>query len=140
METTVGTGGGRLRGRSSHGAGKLGDVRSAAAKLTLVRGAHTVIYVVMASASFVALYAGVTGRTGTWLWAALALVGIETVIFVGNGFACPFTAVAAAASAGAPVSDTFFPERITRHTLRFFGPLIAIAIALLISRWAGLLT
>ena len=38
-----------------------------AQRLTLVRAAHTVIYVVMAGASLVVLAAGITGATGPWL-------------------------------------------------------------------------
>lgn len=92
----------------------------------------------MAFAVFVILYAAITGASGGWLWVALALVGVETVVFVGNGMACPFTALAiryGADKAGA--WDTFFPERCTRHTLTVFGPLIAVGVIGLILRWIG---
>ncbi len=39
--------------------------------------------------------------------------------------------------AGSGISDTFFPERITRHTLRVFGPLIVLAFILLALRGLG---
>jgi hypothetical protein len=107
-------------------------------RLALVRGVHTVIYVVMASSVFAVFYAGVVGARGPWLWAALGLVAIETVVFVGSGMKCPMT-VMATKSGAKPGADTFFPERITRHTLAFFGPLIVISIALLAARWFGIL-
>ena len=50
---------------------------------------------------------------------------------------CPLTAVAAkygATTAG--VADTYVPERLTRHTLTFFGPLILLAYLGLAARWA----
>lgn len=104
--------------------------------LVLVRAAHTVIYVVMASAVFVVLYAAATGAQGWWLWTTLGLVVLESVVFVGNGMACPFTAWAVRYGADkAGAWDTFFPERCTRHTLTVFGPLIAIGAAGLIIRW-----
>ena len=105
-------------------------------RLVLVRVVHTVIYVVMASSVFAVLYAGVSGARGAWLWVSLALVGIEVVIFVGSGMKCPLTAVAAkyGASTG---DDTLFPQSVTRFTLAFFGPLIVIAVALLVARWSG---
>lgn len=112
---------------------------SDAQRLFRVRALHTAIYVVMAGAVFVVLYGGITGRHGAWLWTALALSGVESVIFIGSGMKCPLTAVAArygAAESGG--SDTFFPERITRHTPRFFGPLLVLGIGLVIARWAGL--
>ena len=49
-----------------------------AQRLTLVRALHTVIYVVMAGASLVVLYAGITGAHGPWLWVAAALVAAES--------------------------------------------------------------
>ena len=106
--------------------------------LALVRGVHTAIYIVMAASVFVVLYAGVTGAHGPWLWLALGLVAIETVIFVGGGMKCPMTALAAryGASGGA---DTFLPAKLTQNTLKFFGPLIVIALLLLAARWWGVL-
>lgn len=108
--------------------------------LALVRGVHTLIYVVMAASAFIVLYAGVVGAQGPWLWAPLGLLGIEIVIFVGGRMKCPLSAVAVRYGAGAgPLFDTFLPERVTRHTLRVFGPLIALGLALLVARWAGAL-
>jgi hypothetical protein len=109
-----------------------------AQRLVLVRAVHTAIYVVMAGSVFALLYAGLFGARGAWLWGALALAGVETVIFVGSGMKCPMTAMAEkyGAKAGA---DTFMPERITRHTLRFFGPLLVISLLLLAARWSGIL-
>jgi len=105
-----------------------------------IRAVHTAIYFVMASASLAALYAGVTGARGPWLWLAVGLVAVETVVFTANGLRCPLTALAArygATSLG--VSDTFLPERMTRYTFHVFAPLILVAIVLLIARawWLG---
>lgn len=109
---------------------------TAAKKLAVVRAVHTAIYVVMASACFALLYAGITGARGPWLWVALALVGVECVVFIGSGMKCPLTAVAVKYGATPEAGfDTFFPERCTRHTLRVFGPMIVIALGLLAARW-----
>ena len=107
-------------------------------RLGLVRGLHTVIYVVMAGSVFVLLYAGISGARGPWLWWALGLISVEIVVFVGNGMKCPMTAmVTRLGKAGSGISDTFFSERITRHTLRVFGPLIVLAFILLALRGLG---
>jgi hypothetical protein len=58
-------------------------------KLALVRALHTAIYLVMAAATCIVLYAGITGYRGVWLNGALVLVTIEGVVFVGNGRKCP---------------------------------------------------
>lgn len=50
----------------------------------MARAVHTVIYVVMATSTFVVLYAGITGAMGAWLWLAAALVGVESAVFPGE--------------------------------------------------------
>lgn len=108
--------------------------------LTLVRWVHTSIYLVMAASTFVLLYAGITGATGPWLWLALALLAIETVVFVGNGMKCPLTAMAVRYGAtSGRVFDTFLPERATRYTFRFFGTVMVVGLLLLASRWVGVI-
>lgn len=105
--------------------------------LALVRGVHTAIYLVMASAVFVVLFAGVTGAQGTWLWVAIALVAIESVVFIANGLRCPLTALVSRYGARrVHVADTYLPEQFTRLTLRIFGPLIAGGLILLAIRFA----
>jgi hypothetical protein len=107
-------------------------------RLAVVRAAHTAIYVVMACSVLAVDYAAISGRRGPWLWAALALVGVEVVVFAGAGMKCPLTALVVKYG-GTPgeISDTYFPERFTRYTLRIFGPLIAVGMLLLAVRWAG---
>ncbi|MDQ0462694.1 hypothetical protein QO010_000442 [Caulobacter ginsengisoli] len=108
-----------------------------AQRLILVRALHTAIYLVMASSVFIVLLAGITGVHGPWLWIAGALVGVECVVFIASGLKCPLTAVAARYGAG--VSDTFLPERFTRHTFRIFTPLIVLGVLLVAARalWLG---
>jgi hypothetical protein len=108
--------------------------------LQLVRALHTAIYVVMASACLLVAYAGVSGRDGPWLWPALALAGLEAAVFLAGGLKCPLTAVVARLGGeGGRVSDTFFPERLTRHTLAVFGPVLLVGLGLLAARRLGLL-
>jgi hypothetical protein len=108
--------------------------------LQLIRTVHTAIYVVMATSTLLLVYAGVTGATGLWLWWALALLAIESAVFVGFGFNCPLTGLAVEYGAKTGhVFDTFLPERATRYTFRFFGALMALGLALLGLRWLGLL-
>jgi hypothetical protein len=111
-----------------------------AQRLTLVRAVHTAIYIVMAASTFVLVYAGLTGWQGRLLWVALGLLAIESVVFLGYGMKCPLTALAVRYGAEKGYAfDTFLPERATRYTFRFFGSLMAIGLALLALRWAGVL-
>lgn len=110
-----------------------------AQRLAAIRAVHTAIYLVNAAAILLIDYAGVTGRAGPWLTVALVLAAIEVVVFVGSGMKCPLTALAVryGAEHGA-IFDTFLPERLTRNTLRIFGPLLAVGLALLGARQLGL--
>jgi len=116
------------------------DATGNACPLALVRGVHTAVYLVMVAAIGVLLYAGATGLAGPLLWVSLGLLGMETVVFVGNGFSCPLTQLAVRFGAEKGYAfDTFLPERATRYTFRFFGTLMVLGLALLVLRWAGVL-
>jgi hypothetical protein len=108
--------------------------------LTLVRTIHTVIYIVMATATFVLLYAGITGAQGIWLWVALVLLTIESVVFLSNGMRCPLTDLATKYGATSGyVFDTFLPEQYARYTFRFFGSVMVVSLLLLMLRWLGVI-
>jgi len=78
------------------------------------------------------------GRGGWWLRAALALLGVEAVVFVGNGMHCPLTALAVRYGATkGHAFDTFLPERVTRYTFQFFTSVMVAGLVLLALRWAG---
>jgi hypothetical protein len=111
---------------------------SDAQRLAVVRGVHTTIYLVMVAAIFVLLFAALTAYSGFWLWASLGLLVVESVVFAGNGFRCPLTAIAVHHGAEKGYAfDTFLPESVTRHTFRFFGSLMAVGLLLLVLRWTG---
>ena len=111
-----------------------------AQRLTVVRSIHTAIYIAMAGSTFVLLYAGITGAGGVWLWAAITLLAIEVVVFVGNGMKCPLTALAVRYGAQTGhVFDTFLPERWTRYTFRFFGSIMVLGLLLVVLRWLGVI-
>lgn len=109
-------------------------------RLALIRGVHTAIYLVMAVSTFVLVYAGITGAQGTWLWVALALLSVESIVYLGNGMRCPLTALAVRYGAETGyVFDTFLPERATRYTFNFFGTVMVVGLGLLLLRWVGIL-
>lgn len=112
---------------------------SPARRLALVRGVHTAIYGVITVCVLVVLFAGATGIRGEWLWVALGLMSLEIVVFAGNGMKCPLTTLAAKYGARhGDRFDTYLPERITRHTVRIFAPLILLGLVLLAIRgWLG---
>jgi len=112
-----------------------------ALNLSLIRAVHTTIYLVMVAAIAVIWHAALTGRFGLALWIALALLAVESAVFLGNGRRCPLTALAVRYGAEKGYAfDTFLPERATRYTFRVFGTLLVLGLILLALRWTGLLT
>jgi hypothetical protein len=104
-------------------------------RLAAVRLVHTAIYLVMAGSTLLLVYAGISGATGPWLWGVLVLLAIESIVFAGNGFKCPLTALAVRYGAEKGYAfDTFLPERVTRYTFRVFGTLMALGLLLLALR------
>jgi hypothetical protein len=108
--------------------------------LALIRGVHTVIYIVMAVSTFALVYFGVSGARSPLLWVVLALLVGEAVVFFGNGMKCPLTALAVKYGAEKGYAfDTFLPERVTKYTFRFFGTIMVIGLLLLVMRWLGVI-
>lgn len=106
--------------------------------LAAIRLVHTIIYVVMALSTFTLVFAGLTGASGLWLWIALGLLAIEVMVFVGNGFKCPLTALAVRYGAVKGYAfDTYLPESVMRHTFWFFTSVMSIGLVLLALRWIG---
>lgn len=104
--------------------------------LTAVRTIHTVIYLLMASSVMYLFVGGLFGFFNSVTVLALIVVGLEVIVFTGNGFKCPLTALAVRYGAKKGYAfDTWLPERATRYTFRFFGALLLLALLLLSVRW-----
>jgi hypothetical protein len=109
-------------------------------RLTLVRTAHDIVYVVMAVATLAVLYAGLTGVKGPWLSIALALIAIEVAVFVGFGMKCPLAilAIRYGAETGHAFEATLSP-RMSRAAFLTVDTIGAVGLTLLAARWTGLL-
>ena len=109
-------------------------------RLTAVRIAHDVVYVVMAAATLAVLYAGLTGARGPWLSVALALIITEIVVFVSFGMRCPLAilAVQYGAENGHAFEATLSP-RMSRAAFLAVDAIGAVGLTLLAARWIGFL-
>ena len=105
--------------------------RRKARLLALVRLVHTAIFLVMAVSVLYILYCGLAGVTGRFFYHSVVLIGIESVVFLGNGSRCPLTGWAKTLGASKGyVFDTFFPERWTRYTCPVFTTLLVLGLTL----------
>jgi hypothetical protein len=108
-------------------------------ELKLIKTIHTLIYITMVFGIFCIIYSGMYKIYNTLFYISLGLLLIESIVFVGNGMHCPLTALAK--KYGDPkgyVGDTFFPEKFTKYTFKFFGTLLVLGIIILILNFLGL--
>lgn len=104
--------------------------------LSTIRTLHTLIYLLMASSVIYLFIAGCFGVFNVVTVLALIVVGMEVMVFTGNGFKCPLTALAVKYGAEKGYAfDTWLPEKATRYTFRFFGALLLLALLLLAGHW-----
>jgi hypothetical protein len=102
---------------------------------TAIKTLHTAIYAVMVGAIFHVLYCGITGTVDTLLAVSIGLVGLEGVVFLGNGRACPLTKLAR--QYGDPkgyVGDLFCPQWLSRRTFSIFTSLFVLGLLLVAGR------
>jgi hypothetical protein len=106
--------------------------------LTLIRGVHSVIYIILAAGVCLLLFAALTAYSGPLVITAAMAVAIEVTVFTANGFQCPLTNLAreyGAEEGNGYAFDTVLPERITRRTFRMFGILLALGITCFLPRF-----
>lgn len=83
--------------------------------LSLIAGAHTLIWLSIESCVIYLLWAGRTGRSGRGTAVAGAVVAAEGLVFAANGFRCPLTDLAEAQGADhASVTDLYLPASFAR--------------------------
>ena len=101
-----------------------------------VRILHTLIYAIMAVSVAYVVFAGICGTfNSTVLTAALGLVALECVVFVGNRWQCPLTSIAVSVT-GREANEfaPFVPTGLGRYTPTIFGALFAIGVSMLVAR------
>jgi hypothetical protein len=103
--------------------------------LTFIKLLHTIVFLVMSAAILFLLYCGLTGQISRWTGFAFALVMVEVVIYVGNGFLCPLKGWADNLTpAGQPMSDIYLPRWIADRVVTVSTPILVVACLLIAVR------
>lgn len=101
------------------------------AALVAIKAVHTGIWLGIESCVGYVLYAGLTGRSDRRTAIAAAVVGGESLIFLGNGCRCPLTGLAERCGAtSGSVTDIYLPHWLATNLFRIHVPLIIIALYL----------
>jgi hypothetical protein len=79
--------------------------------LALVKGVHTLVWLVVEACMVYVLGAGLRGRSDRRVAIAATVVAAESAVFLGNGARCPLTSVAEEMGAEhGSVTDIFLPR------------------------------
>jgi len=96
-------------------------------RLAVIRGVHTAAWFVIESCVGYLLWAGATGRSDRRAAVAAAVVTGECLVFAGNGFRCPLTALAEAAGAeSGSVTDIYLPRWFAHRLPAIHVPLLVL--------------
>lgn len=97
---------------------------------------HTLIWMVMTAANFLAFILAWQGKFNAWFWWAVGLLLLETLIIATNQWRCPITNIAERyTSDRRPNFDIYLPEWLARYNVRIFTVLILLeTLAVLIRR------
>lgn len=109
--------------------------------LTVVKAVHTLIWFSVEAAVGYLLWAGATKRASRGVPVAATVVAAETLVFLGNGAACPLTGVAETLGADSgSVTDLYLPRPIAHNLPIIHVPVIGLLFYLhrdRIRRWLG---
>ena len=110
--------------------------------LTFIKVLHSAAFWFFTAANLVVLAAAVTGRTCTLTWTGLAVLLIEGVILMLNGWRCPLRTYAEDIGAvSGQVTDIFLPNWFADRIFPICGGLLLLSVVLILLRFAtGTLT
>ena len=104
-------------------------------KLILIKLTHTAIWLVLASAIFYVLYAGIFDRVNILVWLCIGLVFIEIIILLIYKWKCPLTLVGHKYTDNPRVGfDIFLPAWLARNNKKIFSALFSIGLAFVLWR------
>lgn len=97
---------------------------------------HTIIWVIMASAIFYTVYAGITNTFNNLLYISIGLILLETLTLAINRWSCPLTPIAKNYTKDRKDNfDIYLPEWLARHNKTIFTALFLIGLILVIINW-----
>ncbi len=104
-------------------------------RLVAIKAAHTAVWAFFAACIVAIPVASWFGRFDVAAWLA-AIVFVEVVILLLNGWSCPLTAVAGRYTESREANfDIYLPEWLARHNKTLFGALYLAGVAYTVVRW-----
>jgi len=104
-------------------------------QLFVIKLIHSVIWLILASATFYVLYSGVFNHITTYTWIAIAMIIGEGVVILGFKWNCPLTGMARKYSDSQKDNfDIFLPNWIAKYNKMIFTTIFLTGIILILYR------
>jgi hypothetical protein len=102
-------------------------------KLISIKILHSAVWFLMASATFYILYSGIMRTTSIWLWIAIGMLGLETIVLWANRWICPMTPMAMKYTSDRQANfDIYLPLTIAKYNKQIFGTLFVIGLVMVL--------
>jgi hypothetical protein len=110
-------------------------MRTAAASLRLIKLLHTLVWALFAGCILLLPALAWRGRYGAAVW-LIAIVMVEVVVLLANGWGCPLTRVAARYTDDRRDNfDIYLPLWLARYNKLVFGWLFVAGLLLTLLKW-----
>lgn len=101
--------------------------------LSVIKIIHTIIWFIMATASFYILYAGIFKIFDIWLYISIGLLVLETIVLIINKWTCPLTPMAMKHTENrADNFDIYLPLFVAKYNKQIFGAIFVIGLLLVL--------
>ena len=113
----------------------MGISRDPSCKLLTIKVLHTVIWTFFVLMILYILYSAFIDRIDTLTWIAIALIVVEGIILLINGWRCPLTILGENYSEQTDVGfDIFLPRWVAKNNKTIFTTIYSIGVILVIYR------
>lgn len=95
--------------------------------LTFIKVVHSIIWIIMASATFAIGYSVVKMKFDVVFFVSLALITAEVIVIVANAWTCPLTNIARRHTTDeTPNFDIYLPQAIAKYNKEIFSAILFI--------------
>jgi hypothetical protein len=104
-------------------------------KLVLIKIVHTLVWIFFNLVMIYLFYAVISNNIGFWVWAGLALFGVEGIVLLVCNKMCPLTILARRYSDSSRANfDIYLPHWLAKYNKLIYSFLLAIVVIILVYR------
>ena len=113
----------------------MGEIKNPSSKLLIIKIFHTVIWAFFVLLIFYILYSAIIDRIDVLTWISIALIVVEGIVLLINGWRCPLTTVGEKYTEQADVGfDIFLPKWVAKNNKTIFTTIYSLGVIIVIYR------